>query len=174
MDNNLYAAPRAEVADVIVEPRQWLTMVHRFLAALLVAGGVLGIGIAFWLGYRFVQVHWVYILLAGAFFALFLWACVTGVRLWRGNARGWKWAAILYASQIPVLTVPGLRYAWYTGLSLKLAGGNVVRAFSFDFGAAADFYLDTKITDVVYGINLFAIFALSYLLTHRPNAQLQG
>jgi hypothetical protein len=100
------------------------TKTARLLAALLVVGGVLGVGLAFWMGYRFVQVHWVYILLVAAFLALFVWCVMAGVRLWRGEAKGWKWATILFALQIPVLTVPGLTYEFYTGLALTLAGGD--------------------------------------------------
>jgi hypothetical protein len=145
----------------------------RILACLLMLGGVLGIGLAFILAYQFLQVHWIYLFLVAGFMALFGWSALTGFRLWRGERRGWKWATILFALQVPVLTVPGLAYEYYTGLAIKLMGGKVGASFSLGLGANAKFYLDTRITDMVYGVNLFALGAVIYLVMKRPNRQLQ-
>lgn len=136
----------------------------KFLALLLTLGGVLGMGLSVYLGYTFVQRHWVYVVLAVAFLSLFVWTTLTGIRLWRNDSRGWKWGKILFAAQIPVLTVPGFSYEYYSGIAIKVLGGRVDSNYSMELGANANLYLDTRITDLVYGINLFAIGALIYLM----------
>ncbi len=98
----------------------------------------------------------------------FVWSTVSGVRLWRGEPRGWKWATILFAAQIPVFTVPGMTYEYYTGVASKLLGGNTDSSFTLGLGANINVYLDTRITDLVYGVNLFAVLVLGYLLWARP------
>lgn len=142
----------------------------RFFALLLLIGGVLGIGLSIYMGYTFVQQHWIYLVLVFGFFALFAWSALTGVRLWRDQPRGWKWAKILYAAQIPILTVPGFDYEYYTGIAIKLIGGETDSFFNLGLGASATLYLDTRITGLVYGVNVFALIALAYLLT-RSRAQ---
>lgn len=145
----------------------------RFLAIMLIGGGVAGIAVAFWMGYNFIQVHWVYIVLVAAFLALFVWSTIAGVRLWRGEPKGWKWATILFALQVPVLTVPGISYEFYTGLALKIVGGDPGGNFAFGFGANANFYLGTEITGLVYGVNLIGLVAFIYLLWNRPGKVMQ-
>jgi len=143
----------------------------KFLAFLLVVGGVLGVGISVYMAYTFVQQHWIYLVLVATFVALFVWTALTGIRLWRNDPRGWKWGKILFAAQIPVLTVPGFSYEYYSGIAIKVLGGQVDSHFNMALGANANFYLDTRITGLVYGINLFATLALIYLLTKsRPNS----
>ena len=145
----------------------------KFLALLLAVGGVLGVAITVYMAYTFLQQHWVYIVLVAAFAALFVWTALTGVRLWRNEARGWKWAKILFAAQIPVLTVPGLSYEYYAGIAIKIIGGEVDSYFNVGLGANANFYLGTSITGLVYGVNIFALLALLYLFVKsRPGAAL--
>lgn len=149
------------------------TNVARFLAVLLAVGGVAGIGVSAWMGYTFVQTHWIYILFAGALAALFVWSVNAGVRLWRGEPKGWKWATILFALQVPILTVPGLSYEFFTGLAVKIVGGGPELNFAFNFGANANFYLSTETTGLLYGVNVVAILALIYLLRNRPGKVMQ-
>lgn len=143
----------------------------RILALLLIVGGIVGVLIAGLMVYQFLQAHWIYLLLIAAFIALFLWSALTGLRLWRGEQRGLKWATTLFAMQIPVLTVPGLEYEFYTGLAVKLMGGNVESGFLLAMGASGSFYLDTTINDWVYGINLLALVAVIYLVLHRRTSE---
>jgi len=145
----------------------------RFLAALLGVGGLFGIGLGLYMGYQYLQQHWVFIFLVAAFVAVFAWSTLTGARLWRGDARGWKWAIILLIAQIPVLTVPGFSYEFYTGLAIKLLGGNVQNNFAMGFGTSINVYLDVRINDLIYGVNLFAFGAAIYLLYKKPNSVLQ-
>ena len=86
------------------------TNAARVLAILLAAGGVVGIGVGVWMGYTFIQTHWIYGVLVAALLGLFVWSVIAGIRLWRGEPKGWKWATILFALQIPIFTIPGLSY----------------------------------------------------------------
>ena len=147
----------------------------RFLAVLLAIGGMVGVGLSFYLGYLSLQQHWVFLFVVGFFVVVFAWTLITGFRLWRGDERGVKWAKILFAAQIPVLTVPGLNYEYYAGLSMKLLAGEVKEHFALGLGASGTLYLDTRITDWIYGVNIFAVIALTYLLYRpRSGASLRG
>lgn len=146
----------------------------RFLALLLGLGGLLGVGIVLIMAYQLLQQHWIYIVIVAGFMAVFVWCTLTSVRLWRGDPRGWKWALILFIAQIPVLTVPGFSYEFYTGFAIKAVGGNVDDNFPINLGSSIDLYLDTRITDLIYGINLFALAAAIYLFRKKPNKALQS
>lgn len=146
----------------------------RFLSLLLIVGGVLGIGIVLWMAYQFLQQHWVYIFLVAAFMAVFVWTTITGVRLWHGDPRGWKWALILFIAQIPVLTVPGFSYEFYVGLAIKVVAENAGLSFPLNFGTSINLYLDTGITDLVFGINLFAVAVAIYLFLKKPGKAMQS
>jgi hypothetical protein len=167
---NPYQPPNAELGSVDKVTVSWGL---RILACLLMVGGALGIGITFFLAYQFLRTHWISLVFIAPLMALFAWSALTGFRLWRGERRGWKWATILFAMQIPVLTVPGLAYEYYTGLAIKLIGGKVDTSFALGLGANARFYLDTRITDLVYGVNLFAVGAVIYLVMNRPSRPAQ-
>jgi hypothetical protein len=125
-------------------------------------------GIALWVGYQWLRIHWIYIVLVAGFLALFAWSTIAGVRLWRGEPKGWKWATILFVLQIPVLTVPGVSYEFYTGLALKIFGGETVHNFGFNLGASVDLNFGTDVTGLIYGVNIVAIAAVIYLLRNRP------
>lgn len=142
----------------------------RALAVLLVVGGAVGIGIALFVGYQLAQANWAYAGFMVLLLALFAWSALTGLRLWRGDPRGHKWAVILFAAQIPVLTVPGFSYEYYTGLAIKLVGGDVEGALSFGLGATANVFVGAGTEGLVYGINLVAIAGLALLLRGRPRA----
>jgi hypothetical protein len=46
-------------------------------------------------------------------------------------------------------------------------GGHVAENFALALGSQAKLYLDTRITDLAYGVNLFACAAAIYLLCRR-------
>jgi hypothetical protein len=102
------------------------------------------------------------------FMAVFAWSVLTGVRLWRGDRRGWKWGLILFMAQIPVLTVPGMSYEFYTGIAIKVMAGHIEDHFQMGFGTYVNAYLDTRITDLNYGVNLFAVAAALFLFWKKP------
>lgn len=146
------------------------TLVSRVIAGLLVLGGLSGLAMAGSLAYDAVQTHWIYLTIAAAFGAVFVASTLAGVRLWRGDPRGWRWARILFAAQVPVFTVPGATWEFYTGVGLPLAGGAFEENLTLRLGGGLTAYLDTRITAVAYGVNLVAVLVLAYLLRVRVPA----
>lgn len=140
----------------------------KVLAALLFLGGLVGVCISVYLGMRVTSGNLGYAVLAIALLALFAFSALTGVRLWRGEARGWKWATILYASQIPILTVAGFGFEWFVGIAIRLVGGAVDSNIGFDVGADAQFNLGASHGGASYGINIFALVAFAYLKAVLP------
>jgi hypothetical protein len=145
------------------------TFGSRALAVLLVSGGLLGISTGVILGLQLLAVSLLMILPVSMLLAVNLWAVVAGIALWRGTARGWKWGSICYAMQIPILAIHGASYEFFTGLALKLMGGEVDKHLSLQFGATFDFFSDITSTSLFYGINLLAVMALIYLRRSRPD-----
>jgi hypothetical protein len=97
MSRNPYSPPKAQVIDQTSDARGSQSMMEsrptageRVLAFMLLLGGVLGIGVSLYMGVL-----------------LFAGSMLTGFRLWRGRDSGRRWAIILFAMQIPILTVPG-------------------------------------------------------------------
>ena len=129
------------------------------------------------MAYQFAKHHWALVLLALTLCAVFAWSCFTGVRLWQGTSYGRKWAPLLFASQIPVLAVPGLHYEWFTGAHfgpvLTLAGDSVNGTLAFNVGANGQFYVGTGGSGLMFGANLFAVLALICLVrsnnSFKPN-----
>jgi hypothetical protein len=143
----------------------------RFFAVMLIAGGIIGVATVAVLGLQPAAHSLLRAVPLLALTAVFGWAAYTGVGLWQGAAYGVKWAPIIFASQIPILTVPGVTYQWFTGANfgplLRLAGGSTRMVFSMNFGASGRFLVGTSAFEIVIGINLFAVVAL--LLLVRSN-----
>lgn len=152
--------------------------VDRFLAAVLMVGGVLGAGIFLFVSARVVSrlaragaalqpAQWASLLIVAALLALFVWSVIVGVRFWRRQGRAWKWAAILFAMQVPILTIPGVHYEYYTGIAVQLLGGHAAKLFNLELGSQASVLFGGAMVDVVYGVNLFAVAAVVFLLMRR-------
>jgi hypothetical protein len=70
--------------------------------------------------------------------------------------------------QIPILTVPGFRYEYYTGLSVAVSGGHVDKPVSISLGCNGKLQaFDPRVTDSAYGVNLIALAATAYLVARR-------
>ncbi len=80
----------------------------RILAFLLIIGGLIGIGVVVYMGYTLLKMHWLYSVMVIIFLFVFSYSLITGVRLWKNDPRGHKWAMILFATQIP-----SIYFAWY-------------------------------------------------------------
>ncbi len=135
----------------------------RIFALLLIIGGLIGIGSSAVLAYRFAPLH---LPIAGAaFIAVFAWSSVVGLRLWRGDPRGTKWAIALYALQIPALEIHGFKYDYFTGaaiLMLHNPGGSPV---ALDFGADMALMFNGDSGGFVLGVNIIAIAACAVIAT---------
>lgn len=92
--------------------------ITRGLAAVLALGGIAGIAITLSLVAKLTQQSALVAALILGLLLLFVWATWTGWQLWQGRTYGHRWAPIAFATQIPVLAVPGLSYQWFTGLYL--------------------------------------------------------
>jgi hypothetical protein len=103
--------------------------------------------------------------IAGVFIILFGWSAWTGLELWRGRRQAIKFAQILFAIQIPVLTLPGFSYQFHTGFLVQIAVLEGVRFnFGFHLGSAFNFYISPEVQGLAIGINLVALFVLIYLI----------
>ncbi|MBA3562928.1 MAG: hypothetical protein H0W33_02750 [Gammaproteobacteria bacterium] len=71
----------------------------RILSVLLIAGGIIGIGLSIWMAVLGMQQP-VFAVFAVVFAAIFAFATWQGVKLWKGKPEGYKWAKVLFAAQI--------------------------------------------------------------------------
>jgi hypothetical protein len=146
----------------------------RFFAATLMVGGIHGVMVAGITGIEVLKTSlitqsWLPMLPACALVALFAWVVFTGLRLWQGTPYGRKWATIVFASQIPVLSLPGFRYAWHTGAEFSTISGLGSGSFADSISAyimssGCDFYVGTGANPIAIGVNLFAVIALILLI----------
>lgn len=103
--------------------------------------------------------------IAGVFVLIFGWCVWTGVDLWRGRRQALKFALVLFALQIPALTVPGFTYHFHTGLQLRigvLSGGEV--SVGFKLGSGLTLEIASDVQGLAIGVNLVALFVLIYLI----------
>lgn len=167
MNPNPYTPPGADVADVPAAPPRPAAPLHwsiKALAILLVAGGVLGMGIAIWLAIKAMGEAWTYLIPCAGLLLLFFWTSLTGIRLWRNEARGWKWARWLFAAQIPLVTLPGFTYRYFSGFHFSVIVGDTPQNVAFGLGANANIFFGPAIKSWMFGVNLFAVFALVVLI----------
>jgi len=100
--------------------------------------------------------------------AVFAFAFTVGLWLWRGEPRGRRWGIVLYALQIPLLTVGRFQYDFYNGVRIPLVHTLGDFSITLGFGASAELAWAQAPAANVLGIDLFAVSALIFLLTmHR-------
>lgn len=150
--------------------------VQKLFAAMLVVGGVAGAMIGAWIGLALVARSPLFVLPSLALVALLCWTTWVGVLLWRGSEAGLRWGRRLYASQIPIISVPGLHFEWYTGLQLGpqliVDGAETGPSLAFNLGANAQFYLLSAPDAWILGVNLVAVLALLLLDKPQPGPAL--
>jgi hypothetical protein len=147
-----------------------VTKPMRIVALLLILGGALGVGLTIWLDVNLLNSSQLSILsaamaIAGVFICLFGWCVWTGIDLWRGRRKALKFAMILFAMQVPVITVPGFSYYLHTGFQLRLAmltGGEFDAGFKL--GSGFNLYISSDVQGLAIGVNLVALFVLIYLI----------
>ena len=146
----------------------------RSLAALLISGGAFGAGLVVYTEYQLIATSSQAVLLDPGFLGLFVWSVVTGVRMWRGDSRAMTWAKILFAIQIPMFTVHGFNFEYFTGASAPLLFGPGGTNLTLSFSAKYFFFHDSLVDRLVVGVNLVAVLALILLLAWaRPNNALE-
>src|SRR5262245_34993742 len=83
----------------------------RFVAFLLIAGGILGILASAQMTVHFAGEDRLYRAAVAAISILvFAWCALKGIDLWRGKPGGYRWARILFLLQIPAICVSRLTY----------------------------------------------------------------
>ncbi|MGH8212231.1 MAG: hypothetical protein ACREPP_03230 [Rhodanobacteraceae bacterium] len=147
------------------------TKTERFFAVVLVVGGVVGIAIAIVFGMQLFKQNWLLGCSMLLLLVLFAWVAFVGLRLWQGTPYGRRWAIILFATQIPVLAIPGFRYQWFTGAefapTLSSGSGSMTLGVHFNMGANGDFFFGGTVPQMILGINLFAILAVAMLVRSK-------
>lgn len=152
----------------------------RVISVLLIVGGIVGIVVVLVMDTRLltsgrllspgVVIDGIFNLaVGGAFIVLLGWAIWTGIELWRGRRRALTWAIILFAMQVPSLTIPRFSYEFYTGIVMQVLVGSSGANFAFNFGSSFDFHILGSFTGFVFGLNLAAIAILIYLVRARKN-----
>ena len=113
---------------------------------------------------------------------IFVWSALTGLSLWLGKPGGYRWAKILFAAQIPIISVSGLQYWFYTGLNVWLTvSGGVSNSVSFhnvgigfNLGSSLSMWLGLHSAVYTVGINPVAIAILIFLSKVRPLSMQQA
>lgn len=134
----------------------------RILAFMLIAGGIIGIGLSIWMAVLGMQQP-VFAVSAVVFAAAFAFTTWQGVKLWKGTSGGYKWAKILFAAQIPSLSAGGLSYGFYTLLGFNVQIGSGVEALDFNLGSALNVMYSPEAQPAYVGVNLVALVAFAYL-----------
>ena len=135
----------------------------RLLAPLLAVGGGVGIYLFILLAFKSVQQDWRILIIITIGIGVFAWSTVVGVRLWRGGTAAITWAKVLFALQIPIFTVRGLNYEYFTGIAAMLLHGPGGTNLSFRLGASLSMEFDPDSQRFMVGVNLIAAAALVML-----------
>lgn len=140
--------------------------VSRFFALALILGSIGGVLISVLTVSQLTHKNLIDIFADVAFTGLYVLAGVIGVTLWRNRNYGKIWATILFALQVPVISSPPFSYEWFTGIAVKFVRTNGILDWSLELGGSNNFLLQS-VSIEMYGINVFAIGALTYLLIAR-------
>jgi hypothetical protein len=149
----------------------------RVIAVFLVLGGLLGILSLIMMHLHLAHLHQSLPVISSVVsVALFAWGIVTGIALWRATPRGFKWAKILLALQVPVFHVARLTYEFSTGFSFRVMIGNTNRYMGGDIGSSLNLDLSPQSLGFMLGINIVAIIALVYLIraSRSPSTRVPG
>ena len=142
----------------------------RLLAVLLLAGGVIGLGLSIWMAVLGLE-RPVFVVLAVVVAAVFAFTAWAGMKLWRGSPEGYKWAKVLFAAQVPVVSLGGVSYGFYTLLGFNLQLGSAVDAFRLNMGSAMNLMYSPAEQPAFVGINVVALAAFLYLLLRTRAAR---
>lgn len=132
---------------------------------LLVAGGLLGILGSVQMGLHSAQQHEsLRVISAIIGIALFVWGILAGVELWRARPRGFKWAKILFALQVPTFSAAHFVYEFSTLFSLRVMIGNTNHYIGGNIGSSCNIYLLPQSLGFMLGINIVAVAVFLYLI----------
>ena len=138
--------------------------IDRFLALLLIVGGVAGLVLAIWL---WLQASLASLLLALVFLPLFGLSAWVGVGLWRELPRYHIWAQIAFALQVPIVTCSAFSYKFFTAMVFELSFEGAAESklnLNWELGSKFSFIAAPGSPDLIIGVNVLALAALAYLL----------
>src|SRR6476646_3998786 len=100
----------------------------RLISSFLVVGGLLGfVGTYVLVVHAIRQYQDVQVMSTIVSVVLFAASIFSGIELWRGNSRGFRFAGILFALQIPVFTVARFTYEFSAFFSVRIMIGSTNR-----------------------------------------------
>src|SRR5689334_3162604 len=133
----------------------------RLIAFFLLAGGLLGLlGSAFSVHHSFQQhraVDGVSGMISTAWFA---WCLPVGLALWRATPKGFSWAKLLFAMQVPVFSSGRFSYEFSTFFSLRFMLGNTTRHIGGNIGSSSNLNWLPQSVGFLFGINVVAVLVL--------------
>jgi len=145
-----------------------MTKFAKFLAAILCLGGAFGTALGFYLIFNAIHDYWFNLAIAIFYLCMFSWATFVGVQLWKNTPHGRNWSPIVFLTQVPIVFSPTLIYTWFTGAQiaplLKIHSDRMELTFMLNGGAGGQFYFNGGTSEVAFGINVLAIFAVIYLV----------
>jgi hypothetical protein len=107
--------------------------------------------------------YWVVLLLIPVI-AVLATNFVSGIWLWYGETRGYKWSAVAQALQIPVISSFPLIYKFYFGLGIYVYVANgAAPAVSYNVGGEGILFFFSPAAPIQFGINIWAVVALIYM-----------
>ena len=112
-------------------------------------------------------------LLYSILFAMPLTGFVSGLLYWAGKTAGFYGSIAVHALQIPVIFTTALAYklAFGIGVFLKIFGP--IKLVELKFGASTILVVVPEQGSTVVAVNLYALFALLYLIKDRKKAREQ-
>ena len=146
----------------------------KILAALLTVGGFFGAVLSASNSYAVVRAHPGAGAALFAYALLFIFSVLTGIRLWRGDPRGVKWAAILFALQISVITLRHFDYEFFTGVSVKIMHAEGIWDTNSAVGSSLNLMFYELPTSPRFGINVIALLALVFLAATNTTSRVEG
>jgi hypothetical protein len=139
--------------------------VSKVVGAVLILGGLLGIASSIPMVLHFAHQDQIAQMISTLVIAaLFVWGIPTGIGVWRESPRELKWARVIFALQIPVFSIGRLVYQYSNLFSIRLMVGNTTHNLGADIGSSGNLDLLPHSPGFMFGINLFAVIVLAYLV----------
>jgi uncharacterized membrane protein (UPF0136 family) len=139
-----------------------------FVSFLLVVGGLLGLLGAVMMAVQAFHQHQNSRLVSGVLGgALFAWSIMAGIDLWRDRPRGFKWAKILFALQVPIFSLGHFVYEFSTLLSIRVEIGNTTHHVAADIGSSSNIFWLPQPPGFLLGVNVVAVAVLVFLRHYR-------
>jgi hypothetical protein len=162
-----------------------MKILTRIIAAIEVLAGAIGTFLVIWTAIKSIKglaghsglLIAVVILIFLLFLYLFILSIFAGIKLWKGEAKGYKWSKILQALQIPMLQTKAISYSFTLGLKALVglivpSAAGATAQLSWGIAADVNYHLsfsNPHVAGVAFGINLLALAFLIILIKANKN-----